>query len=285
VDTPEEAIPDTTPPDELGAARLPLTTALNLGMPMFTTGDGRGAHEVYACAGRMILHAVPMATILKEHLEAAIDHADLEPDPMIRAEILQSFLIELLGLPDDSDEELEPLDTIQGHLASAISLGAPAYNLGMRRGCYEVYAATARLVVATIFTPEEALHGLRNALAEAAKLTDEKQRAWVLRNAFDDILRMKAGKTAPKISRRDVRLLISMAIQIGAPAYNLGDHRGCYEVYATTARLLVQVAAEAERECEVLRTALMKASLIPDVTEQAWTLRRTFDAILGDASV
>lgn len=35
-----------------------------------------------------------------------------------------------------------------------------------------------------------------------------------------------------------IRAYLRMALQIGAQAYNLGDHRGAYEVYACTARLL-----------------------------------------------
>ncbi len=37
-----------------------------------------------------------------------------------------------------------------------------------------------------------------------------------------------------------LRAYLALAIQVGAPAYNGGDHRGCFEVYACTARMLLR---------------------------------------------
>ncbi len=77
-----------------------------------------------------------------------------------------------------------------------------------------------------------------------------------------------------------IRSYLAMAIQIGAPAYNHGDLRGCYEVYACTARLLLRAVEGAEDDKQVLRAALERCATIPDVNEQAWVLRRAFDAVL-----
>ena len=288
---PGELPPGELPPDDLGAARLPLATALTLGPAMLATGDPRGAHEVYDCAARLLLAAVP-AGPLHDATVAAREAADFEPDPVARAELLQTLFLEALGdrladandsaeNPDDADEG-GPLDRAHGVIVKAISLGAPAFNQGNHRGCCEVYAATARLVLAAAATPAQARERLERALAEAAAVADEHRKAWVLRDGLDDVLALRAGgATAPRITPRDVRILISMAVQIGAPAYNLGDHRGCYEVYATTARLILQVARDAERERGLLRAALQNAAVVADATEQAWVLRRAFDAILG----
>src|SRR5581483_3412820 len=79
-----------------------------------------------------------------------------------------------------------------------------------------------------------------------------------------------------------IRAYIGLAIQIGAPAYNLGDLRGCYEVYACTARLLLQGVKGADEARQTLREALEQCSTQVDVNEQAWIMRRAFDAILGD---
>ncbi len=79
-----------------------------------------------------------------------------------------------------------------------------------------------------------------------------------------------------------IRSYLGMAIQIGAPSYNLGDHRGCYEVYACTARMLLKAVEGAEEEKEQLREALTRCALASDVNEQAWIMRHTFDAILGE---
>src|SRR3954447_25046673 len=79
-----------------------------------------------------------------------------------------------------------------------------------------------------------------------------------------------------------VRSYLALAIQIGAPAYNGGDRRGCYEVYACTARLLVNAIKGADGATNVLRAALERCASAVDVDEQAWIMRRAFDAILND---
>ena len=79
-----------------------------------------------------------------------------------------------------------------------------------------------------------------------------------------------------------IRTMIASAIQLGAPVYNSGDLRGCYEIYAATAKMLNRIVDGADDERDLLRTALEEAALEPDVNEQAWTMRRAFDAILGE---
>ena len=81
-----------------------------------------------------------------------------------------------------------------------------------------------------------------------------------------------------------IRSYLSLAIQIGAPAYNHGDHRGCYEVYACTARMLLQAVEGADEAKELLKKALQRAVTVADVNEQAWIMRHAFDAILGEES-
>ena len=74
---------------------------------------------------------------------------------------------------------------------------------------------------------------------------------------------------------------LTVSIRIGVPAYNLGDHRGCYEVYACTARLLLRVEGIPEETRRLLKDALERASVVPEVGRQAWIVRHAFDAILG----
>jgi hypothetical protein len=81
-----------------------------------------------------------------------------------------------------------------------------------------------------------------------------------------------------------VRAFLAQAIGIGAPAYNAGDHRGCYEVYACTARLMLHAVEGADDSKKALRRALEQASTVADVNEQAWIMRRAFDSILGKDS-
>lgn len=78
-----------------------------------------------------------------------------------------------------------------------------------------------------------------------------------------------------------VRSYLALAIQIGAPAYNLGDHRGCYEVYACTARFLLKSVPSAGSATRGLAEALERAALEVDVNEQAWIMRRAFDKLLN----
>jgi hypothetical protein len=81
-----------------------------------------------------------------------------------------------------------------------------------------------------------------------------------------------------------VRAYLSLAIQIGAPSYNYGDHRGCYEVYACTARMLLKAVKGAEAEKKVLRRALERCAPMNDANDQAWTMRHAFDELLGTAT-
>jgi hypothetical protein len=79
-----------------------------------------------------------------------------------------------------------------------------------------------------------------------------------------------------------IRAYLTLAIRIGAPVYNAGDQRGCYETYAATARMLLQVVNGAEAARGKLTESLQRAALEVDVDRQAWIMRRAFDAILGD---
>jgi hypothetical protein len=81
-----------------------------------------------------------------------------------------------------------------------------------------------------------------------------------------------------------VRTYLALAIQIGAPSYNQGDHRGCYEVYACTARMLLRAIKGADAEKKVLKRALEHCPTMNDVNDQAWAMRHAFDSLLGKAS-
>src|SRR5262245_7600616 len=94
----------------------------------------------------------------------------------------------------------------------------------------------------------------------------------------------KSGNGQPADPLLVIRTYINLAIQIGAPAYNKRDHRGCYEVYACTARLLLHSVQGADEAKTLLRQALAECSLHVDVNEQAWIMRHAFDAILGQTS-
>ena len=65
------------------------------------------------------------------------------------------------------------------------------------------------------------------------------------------------------------------------PAYNKGDHKGCYERYrAAGEKILENCSLKGVRQ--ELRSAVELADKQPSFTKQAWTMRHAFDAILED---
>lgn len=68
---------------------------------------------------------------------------------------------------------------------------------------------------------------------------------------------------------------------MGAPMYNNGDHRGCYEVYKHVAKAYLENRRLASTDRDLLASALQKASGMQSATDKAWALRRAFDTMLG----
>jgi hypothetical protein len=270
--------------DPLGPARLLLVTALRLGTKAAGTDDATGCYELLACAARLARKVKGIGEVADFRLERALDDAENAGTPEEQAEELESAIVGLLG-DEDEDEEpatlTDPLAAMQTFIGMAISIGAPAYNTGDHQGCFDTYAATARMLLATIpSAPEEARKKLQEALEAAKKLDDPNEQAWVMRHAFDAIGEMGG----PSLSSREVQLYLSLAIRLGAPAFNAGDHRGCYETYACAARLLVNAQSVPDAIKEVLRVALEQASTQQNVTRQAWIMREAFDSLLPKAT-
>ena len=272
---------DTDGPDPLGPARPILAAALQLGGRAAGAGDHAGAYGLFACAAKLARKVRGLGEVADFQLERALEAAESEGEPAGQAQELWAGLEALVG--DESEPEAlpgVPLAAAQALVARAISIGAPAYNTGDHQGCYDVYSCTARAVLATVRDlPEAAAGQLREGLDKAAKLEDPDEQAWAMRHAFDAVGDM--GGTGEGVPPQQLRVLISMAIAIGAPAFNGGDHRGCYEVYACTARLLANTPAAPDAMKDALRRALTEASVVPNVTRQAWIMREAFDALLG----
>ena len=273
---------DDDTPDPLGPARPFLEAALRLGGRAAGGGDHAGSYALFACAVRLARKVRGLGEVADFRLERALDEADNEGDPAAQSDALQDALDALVGDTDPAGEPApaDPLAAAQALIGQAISIGAPAYNTGDHQGCFDVYSCTARAVLATVAdVPEPAAAQLRDALAKCRELADADARAWAMRHAFDAIGAMGAGG---EVTPRQILALLSMAISLGAPVFNAGDHRGCYEVYACTARLLVNSAAAPDAVKDVLRTALTTASVVQNVTRQAWVMRQAFDGLLGD---
>ncbi len=267
----------------LGSALPCLLAAVELGTRATDAGHPDGACALYTCAARLARRMTGLGEVVDFRLDRALNEAESLADPSVRAAALRDAFESLLPdvvpapVPDD------PLAAAQRFIELAISIGAPAYNLGDHQGCYDVYFCTARMILTNQTGTSASLARLLDAIAECVELDDPDKQAWAMRHGFDAVLEMAAPSGSPLEADED-RLLLTMAIRIGASAFNLGDTRGCYEVYACTARLLVHSDNVADEVKARLRKALEEASVVPDGSKQAWTLRHAFDAILTGES-
>ena len=79
-----------------------------------------------------------------------------------------------------------------------------------------------------------------------------------------------------------IKLILSEAINVGAPTYNEGNHIGCYRVYEGTAyKILYKYGSQCKEVANILEAALEKSYGDYTVTEKAWIMRVAFDQILG----
>lgn len=77
-------------------------------------------------------------------------------------------------------------------------------------------------------------------------------------------------------------MLIAAAIRQGVPLYNSGNAKGCAEVYAETARKLLNGAGgELSSSAKSVLQRAMESSAEPDA--RAWALRRALDAVASEA--
>ncbi|HEY1188635.1 MAG TPA: hypothetical protein VGE74_13360 [Gemmata sp.] len=278
---------DTDGSNPLGPAHPLVATALRLAARAADTGDPEGSYALLACAARLARKVRGLSEVADFRLERALDDAENETGPDAQYDAVRDALESLAGDPDPADEDgappADPLALAQALIGQAISIGAPAYNTGDKRGCYDVYSCTARAILATAAElPEPAATKLRDALAKCTELDEPDAQAWAMRHAFDAVGEMGPGGGA--VAPQQVLALISMAVSIGAPAFNAGDHRGCFEVYSCTARLLVNSSACPDPAKDALRAALTAACVVPNVTRQAWIMREAFDKLIGEAT-
>lgn len=63
------------------------------------------------------------------------------------------------------------------------------------------------------------------------------------------------------IDRMTVTDALTTAISMGAPTYNMGDHRGCYDVYRRTAQSIVNRPMLANTDREVIAEGMRRAEM------------------------
>lgn len=99
------------------------------------------------------------------------------------------------------------------------------------------------------------------------------------RNVPQHPMQLLDGSTSRGLEQ--IVVAIAGAIRIGAPAYNQGDAATCYQVYADTARRLVQSRTDCPGPRRALMNGLERASTLADPDSQAWAMRDTFDGLLS----
>ncbi len=115
-----------------------------------------------------------------------------------------------------------------------------------------------------------------NAMVNDAKLvkTDIETTNGVI-HVIDKVLIPSDGMS----SIGDVRGMIRMAINRGAPLYNHGQPEACAAVYEVTAHSLLQFADMDADDARVLRMALRRANQTYSADKQAWILREALDEV------
>ncbi len=237
------------------------------------------------------------------------------PERLRDAEVTERAIADvdaMLAARERSDDRLE---VVCDAVSLAITRGAPIYNAGSPEGCATLYRHTARRLGALLEQDRSGLLDavrleLMGALATVEEdVEDADEVAWTLRHAFDRILiarhtadalqvldRLFDGlRTAGRVLNASlVYDVISLAISHGAPIYNAGSHLGCAQIYARTARGLLDCLGP-ERSGESRTEALARSSLpslleglddrlLEDSAAVSWDLRHAFDALVDLAA-
>lgn len=95
------------------------------------------------------------------------------------------------------------------------------------------------------------------------------------------LLLLAAPAIAGDHTTDDAKAMLAAAIERGAPLYNQGSPQGCAAVYEVAAVALVRFGSEELSEADRRLLADTLAILPADADARAWTLRRSFDAVLG----
>lgn len=101
-------------------------------------------------------------------------------------------------------------------------------------------------------------------------------------HVIDTVLLPPEMMTAQRVSR-EAEMLMSLAIDKGAPLYNRGNHAACAAVYelAAEALLLMPEGTVSDGHAQMLKMALNDVRHSSSPTDNAWTLRRAFDSMMA----
>ena len=292
-----------------------ISEAISEGAPTYNKGDHKGCFEIYKATAEKIIKHCSIGGVKKElrsALELAAKQTTFTKQAWSMRHAFDDILSGDIDTTDLSESELESIDPPHGkasmtykqaclEISAAISKGAPTYNLGDHKGCYEIYKKAAEKIVERcgIFVVQLEL---RSAIGLAEKESNFTDQAWTMRHAFDTVLRGTFGSgessmgellshlrdtsdttETEEMTYDDACREISSAISKGAPAYNSGDHSGCYNIYKDAAEKIVEKCSVESIKRE-LRTALENVNKQSSSTMRAWTIRHAFDAIVRGRS-
>jgi hypothetical protein len=200
VEARDQAIPNVEPvedeedEEEYGDPSYYLGAGLELSARAETVGDQAGCCETLICVAQMVLATVALHPDVEGHLSGLVERAFARPDYAAQIRTLRTGFKQmlsghtrddLLDLPRRSDP---PLQIIQRYIELAIEVGAPAYDSGDQHGCYQVYAALARAILAAFRDERDVCATLDKALKKSARQQSASTQAWTMRHAFDEVL-------------------------------------------------------------------------------------------------
>jgi hypothetical protein len=84
----------------------------------------------------------------------------------------------------------------------------------------------------------------------------------------------------PGFRRERARVILNDAVNTGAPLYNRGDHRGCYQVYRGALQSVLPLLRHRPGLRADIAASLREAHRQRSANDQAWTLRRAIDRTL-----
>lgn len=103
--------------------------------------------------------------------------------------------------------------------------------------------------------------------------------------ALDDRARFRSELESSCAELGVADQVIAEAISIGAPIYNAGSPLGCFRIYEGAAyKLLVLVGSGCPELAALVRAGLGRAEADRSFADKSWTLRRTFDTVLGETT-
>lgn len=193
----------------------------------------------------------------------------------------------MMTMKDDTNTQ-----TLVGLLSDTVEEGSKLYNDGKKRECFELFLETAKFACSQR-SVRLSVVGLRLELAvdeakRLEKLEQYNEGIWMLRKCFDKIRKEPESKqlaiTSLEHETESLATLLRRTIDEGAPLYNKGLKKECFELYLETTRFVgEEKSLQKTTVGRIFRLAINDATKLEqkqDFKTGAWMLRDLFDAIL-----